>query len=65
MNDRSSSAHSPESRSTTWTPDSRSQSIPPRNVRDSPTTTAPIPNWRIRPLQNQHGASVVEMTVSR
>ena len=39
--------------------------MPPRNVRDSPTTTVPIPNWRIRPLQNQHGASVVEMTVSR
>ena len=38
---------------------------PPWNVRDSPTTTVPIPNWRTSPLQYQHGASVVTMTVSR
>src|SRR5215211_6439043 len=65
MNDPSRSAHSSESRSTTCTPDSRSHSMPPLNVRDSPTMTAPIPNWRMSPLQYQQGASVVEMVVSR
>jgi hypothetical protein len=46
-------------------PISRSQSAPPWNVRDSPTTTVPIPNWRISPLQYQQGESVVTIVVSR
>jgi hypothetical protein len=33
-------------------------------VRDSPTTTAPIWNWRTSPLQYQHGERVVTMTQS-
>ena len=57
--------HASESRSITVTPFSRSQSTPPWNVCDSPTTTVPIPNWRTSPLQYQHGASVVTMIVSR
>ena len=46
-------------------PFSTSQSIPPRKFTDSPTTTVPIPNWRIKPLQYQHGARVVTMILSR
>jgi hypothetical protein len=38
---------------------------PPSTLRASPITTAPIPNWRSFPLQNQHGESVVAMTQSR
>ena len=34
--------------------------MPPVNVCDSPTTTTGMPNWRISPLQYQHGASVVD-----
>jgi hypothetical protein len=60
-----SSTHSFESRSTTSTPHCRSQSIPPEKLTDSPTTTLGIPNWRTSPLQYQHGASVVTITVSR
>ena len=54
-----------ESRSMISTPSSRSQSIPPWKVRDSPTTTRGIANWRIRPLQYQQGASVVTIVVPR
>src|SRR6266480_7716191 len=42
-------AHSLECRSMTAIPFSTSQSIPPRKFTDSPTTTVPIPNWRIDP----------------
>ena len=49
----------------TSTPCSASQSCPPVKVRDSPTTTAPIPNCRTSPLQYQHGDSVVTMIVFR
>ena len=31
----------------------------------SPITTAPMLNWRTRPLQYQHGESVVTITVDR
>jgi hypothetical protein len=65
MNAASRSAHSDESMSTTCTPHSRSHSIPPWNVLDSPTTTVPMPNCRINPEQYQHGARVVAMVVSR
>jgi hypothetical protein len=47
------------------TPFSRSQSIPPAKLTDSPTTTVPMPNCRTRPLQYQQGESVVTMTLSR
>ena len=47
------------------TPCSASQSCPPVNVRASPTTTAPIPNWRTSPLQYQQGERVVTMIVLR
>src|SRR5260370_3127806 len=57
--------HSFEWASNTSVPFSRSQSMPPRKFTDSPTTTVPMPNWRIRPLQYQHGASVVTMILSR
>jgi hypothetical protein len=40
----------------TATPCSRSHSIPPWKVSDSPTTTVPIWNWRTRPLQYQQAA---------
>src|SRR3546814_3814449 len=46
-------------RSITLTPFSRSHSIPPSKFTDSPTTTVPMLNCRTRPLQYQHGASVV------
>ena len=46
------------------TPCSASQSWPPWNVLFSPMTTSPMPNWRTRPLQYQHGDSVVTMIVS-
>ena len=49
----------------TCTPRSRSQSMPPWKVRDSPTTTVPMRNCTTRPLQYQQGASVVTMMVSR
>src|SRR5215472_5928212 len=49
----------------TLMPFSRSQSIPPWKFTDSPTTTVPLPNWRINPLQYQQGASVVAMILSR
>src|SRR3981189_217331 len=52
------STQSDESRSMTSTPRSRNQSIPPWNVRDSPTTTLPIRNCTINPQQYQHGANV-------
>src|SRR3954454_12704308 len=65
MNQRSSCSHCSDSRSTTSTPDSRSQSIPPAKLTDSPTTTLGMPNWRTSPLQYQQGASVVTITVSR
>ena len=47
------------------TPCSASQSCPPWNVRASPITTAPMPNWRTSPEQYQHGDSVVTMIVDR
>jgi hypothetical protein len=47
------------------TPCSASQSCPPEKVRASPTTTAPMPNWRTSPEQYQHGESVVTITVLR
>jgi hypothetical protein len=49
----------------TETPCSASQSWPPWKVRASPTSTAPIPNWRTSPEQYQHGDSVVTMIVER
>src|SRR5690606_6342331 len=51
-------------RSTTLTPFSRSQSMPPSKFTDSPTTTVPMLNCRTRPLQYQQGARVVTMMVS-
>jgi rhombotail lipoprotein len=64
MKDASSCSHSSEPISMTSTPCSRNQSIPPRNVRDSPTITFMTRNCRTSPLQYQHGASVVTMMVS-
>ena len=49
----------------TATPCSASHSCPPVKVRDSPTYSEPMLNWRTRPLQYQHGESVVTMTVDR
>ena len=53
------------SRTVIDTPFSASQSCPPLNVCASPMTTAPMLNWRTRPLQYQHGDSVVTMMVER
>lgn len=53
------------SRTTTSTPFSASQSCPPWNVRDSPTTSRVMPNCRTSPLQNQQGESVVTIVVPR
>jgi hypothetical protein len=60
-----SAAQRSSSRSVTATPWSASQSCPPENVRASPITSAPIPNWRTSPEQYQHGDSVVTITVLR
>jgi hypothetical protein len=38
---------------------------PTAKVHGLPTTTVAIPNWRINPLQYQHGARVVAMILSR
>src|ERR1700729_2591221 len=65
INPASSDLHSAESRSTTSTPFSRSQSSPPWNVSLSPTITRLNPNCRISPEQYQHGASVVTIVISR
>ena len=46
------------------TPNSRSHSTPPLKLNDSPKTTVPILNCRIRPLQYQHGARVVTIILS-
>ncbi len=54
-----------EFRSIALTPFSRSQSKPPEKFFDSPTTTVPILNWRISPLQYQQGARVVARILSR
>ena len=56
--------HRSSSRSTTSMPVSASQCFPPSNVRDSPITTAPIPNCRTKPEQYQQGDSVVTITQS-
>ena len=47
------------------TPFSRSQPEPPEKFTDSPTITVPMLNWRISPLQYQHGSSVVTKILSR
>jgi hypothetical protein len=39
--------------------------MPPWKLTASPTITVGMPNWRTRPLQNQQGASVVTMILSR
>ena len=61
----SSVTHSSSSSTVTRTPSSASQSWPPVKVRDSPTTSEEIPNWRTSPEQYQQGDSVLTIVVPR
>ncbi len=65
MNPAISAAQRSSSSTVTRTPCSASQSCPPWNVRASPTSIAPMSNWRTNPEQYQHGDRVVTMIVSR